>query len=292
MSIAGLLDNYDKPWANVYVNNVNLPTTTPTAGSIIVNGNPVLSAPSPSTIFLGQNAGNTNYTNNNTGVGNNSLRNVSGGQNTCIGMESGVDIVNGANNVCIGYSAGQNLVAGESNNIIISNNATAGDNGQIKIGTQGLHTQGRITGAITFGNTSNNTEGIKLENNTASYTPSLFNYYEEISGTITFSGTVNTLGTYSLTRIGRMVHLRVGGFSFISTSTNFLNSDAFIPVRFRPAQELLTSNLVLLNGIYGDGSTRIRTDGTITTYGGYGTGNFTVAQGNGFPSLEFTWTIS
>jgi hypothetical protein len=66
------------------------------------------------------------------------LNNTSGTYNICLGYQSGGGITTGSKNICIGRSSGQSTIG--SNNIIIANQASTGDNGAIKIGTQGTHT--------------------------------------------------------------------------------------------------------------------------------------------------------
>lgn len=90
-------------------------------------------------VCLGLGAGQLITNIGNTAVGTLSLlNNTSSTYNICLGYQFGGGITTGSENICIGRSSGQNTIG--SNNIIIVNQASTGDNGTIKIGTQGTHT--------------------------------------------------------------------------------------------------------------------------------------------------------
>jgi len=67
-------------------------------------------------------------------------------QNVAIGRQALQQIVTGANNIAIGYQAGVNLTTNDSNNIILGNAGTLGDNARIRIGTNGTQTSAFIQG--------------------------------------------------------------------------------------------------------------------------------------------------
>ncbi|HEX5051447.1 MAG TPA: tail fiber domain-containing protein [Planctomycetota bacterium] len=88
----------------------------------------------------------------NTAVGVHSLTiNTTGAQNVALGSAALGQNTSGSLNVAIGQWAGQNQTTG-SNNIYIANDGGAGENGQIRIGRSGIHTQAHIAGI--FGATS------------------------------------------------------------------------------------------------------------------------------------------
>lgn len=135
-----------------------------------------------SSTYVGQDAGNlTNTASFNTGVGSLALTTVTtGGLNTAIGsgslrnlttgvlnvgigsaaftnldtglrnvgIGSGVlqQLVSGSDNIAIGDGAGQQYTTNESNNILIGNDGTIGDNDLIRIGTPGIHNSAFVSG--------------------------------------------------------------------------------------------------------------------------------------------------
>jgi len=81
----------------------------------------------------------------NCAFGNDALNSNSGGSNnTAIGVGALLENL-GDNNIGIGYVAGQNIVAG-SNNIEIGAMGRPNDEGDIRIGTKGVHTAVHIAG--------------------------------------------------------------------------------------------------------------------------------------------------
>ncbi len=73
----------------------------------------------------------------NTCMGQEACRNVTGDNNTMVGVMSGV-INAGGNNTFLGYEAGQNNDTGSSN-IYLGNDGTVGESNAIRIGTQGAN---------------------------------------------------------------------------------------------------------------------------------------------------------
>ena len=83
----------------------------------------------------------------NTAVGDLALSaNQSGSNNTAVGAETLAGSA-GSGNIAIGYGAGVSLSTG-SNNIYIGNAGVAAESGQIRIGTNGVHTQGTVIASI------------------------------------------------------------------------------------------------------------------------------------------------
>ena len=143
--------------------NLNLPFTTPTAGSIYQGGLRFLYAYNGN-LMAGQSAGNLTMTgggnvglgpgtlpintsgSGNTAVGGSALgSNTSGNNNTACGVAALLDNGSGANNIALGYEAGYNITTG-SNNIIIGNLGVAGDDSTIRIGAPGTQTNTFLAG--------------------------------------------------------------------------------------------------------------------------------------------------
>jgi hypothetical protein len=83
----------------------------------------------------------------NTATGASALSYITtGNSNTAVGFEALGLIQSGSNNIALGQQAGINLTTTGSNNIDIGNEGVAGDNGAIKIGTQGTQTTAYIAG--------------------------------------------------------------------------------------------------------------------------------------------------
>lgn len=130
---------------------LSLPVSTGlTNGNISVNGVSVMSTGGiafNSTIFLGPHAGSTTQTGvGNTGIGGRALANsTSGDFNTALGDASLQGITTGEHNIGVGVGAGQTYIT-EIENIVIGNDGTMGDNGVIRIGTNGLQQSCFIAG--------------------------------------------------------------------------------------------------------------------------------------------------
>ena len=294
MSLAGLLDPLQKPWCNVNVNNLNMPLATDLlTGNISIEGASILKCPKTSTIYVGQNAGNYALANNNTAVGNNALNSVSGGQNTALGMEAGLNITTGNNNVVIGYSSGQSLAGTESNNILVGSFGTNGTSNSIEIGTLGIHTTGKIAGAINFGNVANNTEGIKLNNNTASYTPTLLNYYEKAVVSTNFTGSNSFTVNLTYTRIGDTVFVKIPAYTGASNSTGVISGLGIVPTRFRPSGITVPTISVIKNNNRQNGASVVYTNGDLYIYPEPSlVDTFTIGQNNGFSDLNLSWVLN
>ena len=86
----------------------------------------------------------------NTATGFEALIFNTGGSNTAVGYYALLNNTTGGNNIALGASAGENLTTG-SNNIDIGAPGKAGDSGQIRIGSKGVHTHVHFAGI--FGGT-------------------------------------------------------------------------------------------------------------------------------------------
>src|SRR3990167_1203061 len=132
--------------------NFRLPTTTSTAGQILINGNRFIHNYNNG-VFFGINAGNFTLTRlSNVAVGNASLLNLttgrdnvgigftagnqltSGERNTLIGLDAGAGIVGGSYNVFLGYQAGYSSTGNDSSNILIRHTGVVGDNNVMRLG--------------------------------------------------------------------------------------------------------------------------------------------------------------
>ncbi|HEY4273515.1 MAG TPA: tail fiber domain-containing protein [Candidatus Udaeobacter sp.] len=90
-------------------------------------------------------ANTTNSGSNNTAIGTAALSSNFGSNNTAIGFFAGGDVEAGDNNIFIGVNAGANVVGG-NNNIEIGAAGKHSDQGDIRIGTKGLHNAVHIAG--------------------------------------------------------------------------------------------------------------------------------------------------
>lgn len=77
-------------------------------------------------------------------------RNDTGTRNAAFGAYALRNNEYGSDNVAVGHESGFNQTTG-SNNIYLANGGVAGENGQIKIGTEGSHTEAFIAGELALG---------------------------------------------------------------------------------------------------------------------------------------------
>lgn len=154
--------------------NLDLLVTSSTVGAITQNSATILHTFGTDNIFVGAAAGNLTTSgaglntcigynsgnalttgSNNTLIGSNCGRLIdigthnafigngggsiitSGVRNSGLGYQPLVFLLTGHDNTAIGYQAGINYVAAESDNVLISNDGTLGDNNIIRIGTAG-----------------------------------------------------------------------------------------------------------------------------------------------------------
>jgi len=143
-------------------------------------------------------------------------------QNLCIGSTSLFSLQTGSANIALGYGAGSNYNSSESNNVILVDAGTAGDNGVIRIGTQGLQTTCFVAGIN--GNTVSNTQFVTIDSTTdqlgtdssgfsyetGTWTPEMFG--ASTAGVTTYN---SQNGYY--TKIGNMVFC--GGTIDVASST-------------------------------------------------------------------------
>jgi hypothetical protein len=151
---------------------VNLPNTNAagTEGQYQLGGNRFVHNYGIENTFVGRESGNLTLTGNaNTGVGYFTLNSLttgsentflgfqlgsiisSGNANTGVGYNALVALDTGSNNIALGHQAGSNYAAAESDNIIIGNTGTLGDNATIRIGSQGQHTSAFFAGIYNVG---------------------------------------------------------------------------------------------------------------------------------------------
>lgn len=203
--------------------------------------------------------------NNNTACGSFSLVNAVASNNTALGYNSLRNVTTGANNIAIGNAAGITLTTG-NNNIYIGNvGNTATEINHIRLGTPGSHTDTYIAGIVYAGRTATNTEGLRLLNNTASYSPSVLNYYEELNNvSITYSGAISaTTATNKLTRIGRIVTLTLSGVNSAFVGANLIQANVgSIPARFAPTSSIFLPVFTLNNNNSSISIVEINPDGS------------------------------
>ena len=128
---------------------------------------------------------------------------------------------------------------------------------------------------LTTGNVATAGDGLTMNNNTGSYTPTILNYYEESTGTATFDpigGGTTTPATYDATyrvyRIGKIVTLTLV-FSGTFTASGVVDylTDSPIVARFRPTSTQYHPILVSLSGSQGSvGRAEITSAGAILLY--------------------------
>lgn len=153
--------------------SINLPETTATAtGTYRINDDPVMhtygSTGSDSNAFFGVNAGNFTLQQGtalrNVGLGSDSLSDLSqGSNNTALGIESLKNLPNGNENVAVGFGAGNNYSTDESDNILISNEGSSGDNGTIRIGNPDDHTRAFMHGVYNKTPSASNVETVVMD---------------------------------------------------------------------------------------------------------------------------------
>lgn len=105
----------------------------------------------------------------NTAIGANALRLATNSSNTtAIGTSSLSRILTGQNNTCLGVSSGNNFTSTESNNIMIQNIGTVGDDNTIRIGAQGsgAQQQNRCFIAGIAGVTTSNSNFVTIDTTT------------------------------------------------------------------------------------------------------------------------------
>jgi len=79
--------------------------------------------------------GNNTSGQSNVGIGSFALGSSTGNGNTALGGSSLYRLRTGSSDIAVGVNAGSNYSASESNDIVIGNNGTAGENGVIRIGS-------------------------------------------------------------------------------------------------------------------------------------------------------------
>jgi hypothetical protein len=104
--------------------------------------------------------------------------NTTGEGNVALGIGALTQNSSGSRNIAIGWSAGQ-LQSTGSNNIYIDNNGMPAENGQIRIGRTGIHTQAHIVGI--FGSTISGGEPVVVNaSGTLGTTPSSARFKQDV----------------------------------------------------------------------------------------------------------------
>ena len=104
--------------------------------------------------------------------------NTTGEGNVALGIGALTQNSSGSRNIAIGWSAGQ-LQSTGSNNIYIDNNGMPAENGQIRIGRSGIHTQAHIVGI--FGSTISGGEPVVVNaSGTLGTTPSSARFKQDV----------------------------------------------------------------------------------------------------------------
>ena len=192
--------------------NLDLPTTTSTAGSININGTRFLTqAYDISNTFVGWSSGNYTLNNKyNTAIGAATMSYMTSGyQNSAFGYDALGNITQGGNNVGNGYSTLNNLLTGNNNTCvgsILGGNYTSSESNNIIIGYNIGGTAGE-SNVIRIGNSSNNAcyiqgiEGVSVSNlNVVTINTSTGQLGSQAasSGTVTsVSGTTNQVSVAS-----------------------------------------------------------------------------------------------
>ena len=192
-------------------------------------------------IFIGYYAGqgftihNTQYTQNNIGIGDSSLINISSGnQNVTIGKLTGNKITTGYNNIIIGYEAGVNASGSSFSNIVIGHSAslaTAGANSQLFIGSGsvalisgsladgGLKILGQVSASSYIGDGSGLTG--------RSTTPFPFTGDAVITGSLVISASNNTSESLSIQGSGSTIFSIQGSQGQLFSVTDDLLDEVF-----------------------------------------------------------------
>ncbi len=130
-------------------------------------------------------------------------------------------------------------------------------------------------------------------------TPAALNYYELLDSAITITGSIAPLGAgQNLTRIGRIVYLRISGAFDVLTSAVVapLTVTEILPARFRPAVENRFA-IPVINAGFNDamaGCLSVSSAGVLVLYGSLAQGGFTGIIGDivGVQAdLCVSWTI-
>ena len=147
---------------------------------------------------------------------------TAGIQNLCIGSTSLFSLLTGSSNIALGYGAGSSFTTNESYNIILGDSGTAGDNGVIRIGTQGLQNTCFVAGVN--GNTVSNTQFVTIDSTTGqlgtdggALTYETGTWLPEVFGASTAGTTTYNSQNGYYTKIGNMVFC--GGSVDVASST-------------------------------------------------------------------------
>jgi hypothetical protein len=165
----------------------------------------------------------------------------------------------------------------------------------LHVNGQGTFDSGITTTGIT-GTTLTTSGGIVLQNTTASYSPSLLDYYEESSYSAGFTGPWSSghTGTIRFIRIGNIVNMILPEVQFAGVNPTTITLTNAFPTRFRPtfvtniyAPCSITNNL---GGFSISGRCNVTSSGNITIGADNIGGNFSGSGTNGIASCVVSWT--
>jgi hypothetical protein len=159
---------------------------------------------------------------------------------------------------------------------------------------QVLSTGVSIPVALSTG-TSSTATGITMFNSTASYAPSILNYYEETASVnLNFTGAWTATKTVTLTRIGRIVTAAFATGTSSATGAASLTSGANIPARFRPVAAHTAIVQVVDNAATTTtpGNLQVATTGIVTVFSNAAAGTFTNGAVCGYNSFCTTWQVA
>jgi hypothetical protein len=141
------------------------------------------------------------------------------------------------------------------------------------------------------------TDSLVLKNSVPSYSGSNLNYFEEVMLTPTWSNAPNPIvlgtGKVKVSRVGTTVSLCFD--NFVGTVTaNPITSNAILPVRFRPAQQIVDVPIIIQVGsTEAVGVMEIKTDGTFQVYPTVNTGsaNWSSSVDSGWIKFGCSYTV-
>lgn len=157
-------------------------------------------------------------------------------------------------------------------------------------------TVGTTTGGITVG-LSSTTTGITLNNNTASYTPSVLNFVQSTTGSVaaTNGWTTNPGNfTFSISRVEKITTMTFNNFgNFRPSSSASINFAAgSIPARFAPQLTLICYTSYNNGGGLVQGSTEIKADGSFKLYSDTNLGGFLNSIDYFQYGCSFSWVVA
>lgn len=138
------------------------------------------------------------------------------------------------------------------------------------------------------------TNGITLNNSTASYSPTVLNFYESTATVnLNFTGAWTATKTVKLNRIGNIVTAMFQTATATATAGATLTSGADIPARFRPSQTVSYPAIAVNNGavLTTAGSISVSSGGVVTAFSDCSAGSFTNGTTSGYNGTCVSWNI-